>query len=84
MREIAEECAWLASVEARIASARQVILGDSVDLDATFWRARLISPLATEAEHELVWLDPADALARLHRPGDCQAVRQALGLRIAA
>ena len=84
VREIAEECGWAATVEARVASARQCILDDSVDLDATFWRARLMSPLATPAEHDLLWLDPAEALPLLHRDCDRQAVRQALGLRIAA
>ena len=69
-REIGEECGWSAAVETRLGKARQRIMGGSVELSATYWRARLGEPLAQAGEHELMWVAPAKALSLLHRPGD--------------
>ena len=69
-REIAEECGWLASVETRLGKARQRVMGGSVELDATYWRALLREPHDQNGEHELMWVAPAVALDLLHRPGD--------------
>jgi hypothetical protein len=50
----------------------------SVELSATYWRARLGEPLGNEGEHELTWETPAEALGLLHRPGDRAIVLGAL------
>ena len=69
-REIEEECGWSAAVEARLGKARQRIMSGSVDLDATYWRARLGEPRGQCGEHELLWVAADTALDLLHRPGD--------------
>ena len=73
-REIAEECGWSADVLERLWQARQMILGGSVHLRASYWRARLVSPLASPPEHDLVWMSLTQAAASLHRAGDRRAV----------
>ena len=77
-REIDEECGWSCAVEARLGKACQRILGGSVELSATYWRARLGEPLGRDGEHELIWVTPASALDLLHRPGDRAMVLTAL------
>ncbi|HEY0325619.1 MAG TPA: NUDIX domain-containing protein [Allosphingosinicella sp.] len=69
-REIEEECGLSAAIEARLGKARQRIMAGSVDLDATYWRARLGEPRGRSGEHELLWVTADAALDLLHRPGD--------------
>jgi 8-oxo-dGTP pyrophosphatase MutT (NUDIX family) len=73
-REIEEECGWAADLLDPIDTFPQPIMGGSVELEASFWRARLRAPLASSPEHDMVWLSPAVALQRLHRDCDRQAV----------
>ena len=77
-REIEEECGCSALVEARLGKARQRIMDGSVELDATYWRARLGEPQCESGEHELMWVTSAEALDLLHRPGDRAVVMSAL------
>lgn len=77
-REIGEECGCSAVIEARLGKACQRIMDGSVELSATYWRARLGEPLGHEGEHELTWETPAEALGLLHRPGDRAIVLGAL------
>ena len=77
-REIAEECGCSALVEARLGKARQRIMDGSVELDATYWRARLLEPQGQCGEHELMWVATAEALGLLHRPGDRAVVLTSL------
>lgn len=77
-REIGEECGWSCAVEGRLGKACQRIMGGSVELSATYWRARLSEPLRSDGEHELMWVMPASALDLLHRPGDRAMVLTAL------
>jgi 8-oxo-dGTP pyrophosphatase MutT (NUDIX family) len=83
VREIAEECAWSAEVLGCVTRARQMILGGSVQLEASFWRVRLVSPLDSRPEHDLLWMSPSHAAAQLHRESDRRAVQMASG-RLAA
>ena len=69
-REIEEECGLSAAIEARLGKARQRIMAGSVDLDATYWRARLGESGGRSGEHELLWVTADAALDLLHRPGD--------------
>ena len=69
-REIEEECGSSALVEARLGKACQRIMDGSVELDASYWRARLFESGRRNGEHELMWVSPATALTLLHRPGD--------------
>ena len=69
-REIQEECGWSAVAEAPLGKAQQSIMAGSVDLDATYWRARLIASHGRSGEHELLWVAPATAVDLLHRTGD--------------
>ena len=74
-REIAEECGWAAEVAEQLLEAGQPIFAGRVQLAATYWRARLVAPLGGCAEHDMLWLDPCEARARLHRASDRQALR---------
>jgi 8-oxo-dGTP diphosphatase len=76
-REIEEECGWTAAVGARLGEARQRIMAGSIELEATYWNARLIAPSGAGAEHELLWLEPAAAVQLLHRTGDRAVVAAA-------
>lgn len=77
VREIAEECGWSAVVGRQVYRNVQPILNNQVSLEASFWRARLLEPLGSPAEHRLLWLDLAGATARVHRAGDIAALRLA-------
>ena len=77
-REIEEECGCSALVEARLGKARQRIMDGSVELDATYWRARLREPQGESGEHELLWVAPEAALDLLHRAGDRAVVLASL------
>ena len=74
LREIAEECAWSAEVGIPLRRSSQPIFGGQIALDAGYWQASLTAPLGAAAEHELLWLDPADAKACLHREADRAAL----------
>lgn len=74
VREIAEECGWTAAVGPALCRQVQPIFGGSVTLDAGYWRATLRARLDTQAEHQLLWLKPAEALATLHRASDRAAL----------
>ncbi len=76
-REIGEECGWAAEVAAPICEHDQPIFGGAVTVAASYWEARLTRPLACIAEHQVRWLEPADALSRLHRASDRDVVRRA-------
>ena len=74
LREIAEECGWSAEVGVALRRCNQTIFGGRIALDAGYWQASLTAPLAAAAEHELLWLDPAEAKACLHRASDRTAL----------
>jgi 8-oxo-dGTP diphosphatase len=78
-RELAEECGWSAEVGGSICRHLQPIFGGRVSLEASYWRVRLSGPLATAPEHEMLWLLPSEAAARLHRESDRAALAAALG-----
>ena len=73
-REILEECGCEARVGARLGDAVQSILAGSVLLRASYWRAELGDAGSNEGEYLMLWTPRAEAAARLHRPGDAQAV----------
>lgn len=77
LREIEEECGFSALLVEPLGAATQKILDGAVLLEAHYWRARLDGPAAAAPEHRLVWLSPAGAIGRLHRPGDRGAVAAA-------
>ncbi len=77
-REVAEECGWSAEVGRAICEQEQPIFGGRVSLRASYWRTRLVSPLATQPEHEAIWLSPPEATACLHRASDRAALAAAL------
>jgi len=74
VREIAEECGWTAAVGTRLCQQGQSIFGGRVALDARYWRAALGERLDVQAEHDLLWLKPEEALATLHRASDRAAL----------
>ena len=74
VREIAEECGWTAAVGPALCQRVQPIFGGRVALAALYWRAELGQRLDADAEHDLLWLKPAEALATLHRTSDRAAL----------
>ena len=78
LREIVEECGWSAAIEAPLGKAQHSIMGGAVELEASYWRARLVEPLGLAGEHQLMWVKPAEALNLLHREGDRKVVAEAL------
>ena len=74
LREIAEECGWSAELDGQLHKCSQRIFGGRIALHAVYWRASLVAPLSEEREHELLWLDPVEAGACLHRAGDRAAM----------
>jgi len=76
-REIAEECGWSAVILSPVRQSTQPIMGGGVLLQASHWRARLVAPLGTEAEHQAVWMRADEAVAALHREADVAALRAA-------
>jgi len=77
-REIGEECGWSAEVASLIHEQDQPIFGGTIEVAATYWEARLTSPREGTPEHEMRWLDPAEALRRLHRAADRRALMRAI------
>jgi 8-oxo-dGTP pyrophosphatase MutT (NUDIX family) len=77
-REIEEECGWSADILSPLGWSDQFILGGSVLLEASHWRARLVQRLDRAPEHRLAWVAPVSALARLHRDCDRYALRSLL------
>ena len=76
LREIAEECGWSAEVGVPLRRCSQAIFGGQIALDAGYWQASLTAPLEGSAEHELLWLSPAEARDCLHRASDRTALDQ--------
>ena len=54
----------------RLGRQWQPIMDGAVELDATYWLARLVEMRGIAAEHEQLWVDLAAALNLLHRAGD--------------
>ena len=77
IREIGEECGWSAEIAAPLGRTVETIMGGTVTLQASYWRAALSRPVENNAEHRLVWMAPAVALGRLHRAGDRKALLMA-------
>jgi 8-oxo-dGTP diphosphatase len=73
-REIEEECGWSVRVIGPLGEALQPILGDSVMLRATYWRAEVTGLVHEEPEHQLLWTPPAEAASRVHRAADAGAI----------
>ncbi len=74
LREIAEECGWSAELGVPLRRCSQKIFGGQIALDAGYWQASLIAPIEGAAEHEVLWLDPVEAEACLHRAADRAAL----------
>ncbi|MGV8930380.1 MAG: NUDIX domain-containing protein [Brevundimonas sp.] len=80
VREFLEETGLTVRPIARIAEASQYFRktdGEPINNTGGFWTAALLSlePAAkVEADHELVWLDPHQALARLRHEAHAWAV----------
>lgn len=77
VREISEECGWFAIVDGAITQAVQTIFEGDVQLEATYWYARMVEKLDVEPEHRLRWLAIEDASEALHRAGDRLALEMA-------
>lgn len=77
VREISEECGWFAAVDGAITQAVQTIFDGDVQLEATYWYARMVEKLEVEPEHRLRWLSVEDAREALHRAGDRLALEMA-------
>lgn len=75
-REIAEECSARARVQERVHRSTHLILDGQVSLEASYWHAVLETVPASSTEHTMLWMMPDQACARLHRPGDVEAVRR--------
>ncbi len=73
-REILEECGCEAQIGARLGGAVQPILAGSVLLRASYWRVEIGADVSNDGEYLMLWTPRAEAAARLHRPGDAQAV----------
>jgi len=74
LREIAEECGWSAEVGVPLRRSSQTIFGGRIILDAGYWQASLTARLDDDAEHEVLWLHPTEAMACLHRAADRAAL----------
>lgn len=81
LREIAEECGWSAEVGVPLRRCSQDIFGGQIALEAGYWQASLIAPLNGAAEHEMLWLDPVEAEACLHRAADRAALSASTPIR---
>jgi 8-oxo-dGTP pyrophosphatase MutT (NUDIX family) len=73
-REVEEECGWTIRVIEPLGEAFQPILGGSVMLRATYWRAEITGLVHEEPEHQLLWTPRAEAASRVHRPADASAI----------
>lgn len=73
-REVEEECGWSVRVTAPLGETLQPILGGSVMLRATYWRAELVSLVHEEPEHQMLWTPRAEAVSRVHRAADAGAI----------
>jgi 8-oxo-dGTP pyrophosphatase MutT (NUDIX family) len=78
-REVVEECGLAVRVGAQLGEAFQLILGGSVMLRATYWRAAIIGSAHEEPEHQLLWTPRREAASRLHRAADAAAILSRLG-----
>ncbi|MNS65180.1 hypothetical protein D3C72_983320 [compost metagenome] len=88
MREFAEETGLIVQPEDRLAEAAQYFRktdGSPVNNAGGFWTARVTGFDAStqcEADHELVWLDPLEALSHLRHEAHAWAVAKWLRSRI--
>jgi (d)CTP diphosphatase len=74
-REVEEECGWSARIGASMGERIQSILGGTIRLRATFWRAELVAEVQGAAEHRMIWATRRHAAACLHRLADAEALR---------
>jgi 8-oxo-dGTP pyrophosphatase MutT (NUDIX family) len=77
-REVEEECGWSIRVTAALGEAFQPILGGSVMLRATYWRAEVTGLVHEEPEHQMLWTPRAEAASRVHRAADADAILSVL------
>jgi 8-oxo-dGTP diphosphatase len=75
-RELGEECGCTCTPLASLGAGEQPIFGGAVRLEAQYWLIELGSDIGG-GDQDLCWLDPAAALARLHRQGDRAALERA-------
>jgi 8-oxo-dGTP diphosphatase len=73
-REVEEECGLSVRVAESLGEAFQSILGGSVMLRATYWRAEIVGFAHAEPEHQLLWTPRGEAASRLHRGADAGAI----------
>jgi 8-oxo-dGTP diphosphatase len=73
-REVEEECGWSIRVTEPLGEAFQPILGGSVMLRATYWRAEVTGLVHEEPEHQMLWTPGAEAASRVHRAADADAI----------
>jgi 8-oxo-dGTP pyrophosphatase MutT (NUDIX family) len=73
-REVEEECGLSVRVAAPLGEAFQPILGGSVMLRASYWRAEILGVAHEEPEHQLLWTPRGEAASRLHRAADAAAI----------
>src|SRR5690606_25055932 len=88
VREFAEETGLIVQPEDRLAEAAQYFLrtdGSPVNNTGGFWTVRVTGFDAStqcEPDHELVWLDPLDAVSRLRHEAHAWAVVKWLRAKI--
>jgi ADP-ribose pyrophosphatase YjhB (NUDIX family) len=73
-REVAEECGLSVRAAEPLGEAFQPIMGGSVMLRATYWRAEVVGLAHEEPEHQLLWTPRGEAASRLHRAADAGAI----------
>ena len=73
-REVAEECGCSIRLLAPLGEALQPIFEGSVMLRANYWQAEISGLLHEEPEHQLLWTPRAEAVSRLHRAADVDAL----------
>ncbi|MGO4410226.1 NUDIX domain-containing protein, partial [Brevundimonas sp. M-11_2] len=88
IREFAEETGLIVQPEDRLTEAAQYFLrtdGSAVNNAGGFWTVRLAgfdAGTKCEDDHELVWLDPLEAVSRLRHEAHAWAVAKWLRSRI--
>lgn len=80
VREVAEECALRVAVAQPLGDAVQIVGGRDgrpvVEKRSCFFSAHIEAPLDARAEHEVIWLPPAEALATVTNQSHAWAIKR--------
>src|SRR6185369_5250661 len=79
VREVEEECGLRVRVAAPLGEALQPIMDGGVILRASYWRADIVGLAHDEPEHQLLWTPRPEAVSRLHRAADTEAILSVSG-----